>query len=70
MFDVRSAANTVTQLIGGWIVRTYSSPGVFYFLAAVMLATNVVIAMLPKSNAASSVRTKMNSTKLGSQYGG
>jgi hypothetical protein len=35
-----------------------------------MLATNVVIAMLPKSNAASSVRTKMNSTKMGSQYGG
>lgn len=52
MFSMQAAANAITPIIGGWIADTYGMLQVFYFLAAVMLAANLVTAVLPKSNPA------------------
>lgn len=52
MFSMQAAANAITPIIGGWIADNYGMLQVFYFLAAVMLAANLVTALLPKSNPA------------------
>jgi MFS family permease len=50
MFGTQSILSTLTPIIGGFIADVYGLVYVFYFLAVLMLISNLIIIVLPKSD--------------------
>jgi len=50
MFGTQSILSTLTPIIGGIIADTYGLVYVFYFLAVLMLISNLITIVLPKSD--------------------
>ena len=51
LFTIQAVMGAASPLIGGFLAQNYSYSAAFYFLAAVILAGNLVIHLIPKTKA-------------------
>lgn len=50
LFGVQSVMSSTSPIVGAYLAETYSFSAAFYFLAAVILAGNLVIHLVPKTD--------------------